>query len=604
MMALPWLDVLDETVRTCAAYDRPDLVRRLRMRRTALAEPKVRILVLGEPCQGKSQLVNGLLGAPLCAVGDDITTTVPTFVEHAPSPAGALITGGTTPAIEAGVDTDRVPIPVESVTEQANRRSGVVRAEIGLPRAILATGLALIDTPPVESEFSQSPSATLSLLPQVDAVLLVSDATRELSPTELRLLERITPWCPAVVVVLTKIDLVSDWVRIAERNRSRLAHIGLSASVLPVSATLRLAAVRSGDRALNEESGYAALVSYLHHDLVGQADQLRRRSVAALTRLTVDQLIGPLREQLAEAQRDGIDELTARWRAAGRRLEELQRESTRWQTVLSDEIADLTADLDFDLRDRTRRILREADEYFEVADPVKAWPEFEQWLRQNLRAVAEANSTWLLDRVEWIARKLANQIAPHRFGVFTPDELFTGLRENDIGDLRMPTVERFTIGQKLFVGMRGSYGGLLMFGLATTLAGMDLINPVSIGAGVAFGAKSVLEERGNKLKRRQSTARTAAHRHVDDFFLTYGKQSKDATRLIHRELRDRCTAVTHELQTEIADAGKRIKQIIDAESEQRGARIRQLESDIDQLRRLHRRGQALAPAEARPGLTA
>ncbi|EHR53286.1 dynamin family protein [Saccharomonospora marina XMU15] len=601
MMASPWLDVLDETIQACAAQDRADLVQRLRLRRSELVTPKVRVIVLGQSSQGKSQLINGLLNAPVCATGDDVTTTVPAIVEHAASPVGTLVTGEVTPALESA---DRVPVAAESVTAQANKQPGVVRAEVGLPRKLLESGLALVDTPPVGPDASELTRATLSVLPQADAVLLVSDATRELTPAELDLLERASTLCPTVVVVLTKIDLVPGWRLVAERNRARLARGGFPATVLPVSAALRLAAARSGDSVLNEESGYGALVSYLHRDLMGQVELLRRRSVSALTRMTVDQLVVPLRERLSQVQASANDELTARWRAAARQLEELQRESARWQTVLSDEVADLMADLDFDLRDRTRRILREADEYFEVADPAKDWDEFEDWLRENLKAVAEANSNWLLDRFEWIARKLAAQIAPHRPEVFAPETLLDDVYRNDVGDLRMPTVERFTIGQKLFVGMRGSYSGLLMFGLATTLAGMDLINPISIGAGVAFGAKSVFEERGNRLKRRQATARTAAHRHVDDFFLTYGKESKDTVRLIHRELRDRCTAVAHELRAEISETAKRIKQVIDAETAQRGTATRELTKGIEQLDLLRRRGQALAGMSAVRGLTA
>ena len=116
---------------------------------------------------------------------------------------------------------------------------------------------------------------------------------------------------------------------------------------------------------------------------------LRRRCAGALTRLTVDTLVEPLRERLNDLKQGGDGGLVARYRRLTSRLEQLQRESARWQTMLSDEVADLTADLDYDLRDRTRRILREADEYFEVADPAKDWPEFEEWLRENLRAAAE-----------------------------------------------------------------------------------------------------------------------------------------------------------------------------------------------------------------------
>ncbi|MEU6645137.1 dynamin family protein [Saccharomonospora sp. NPDC046836] len=601
MTPSPWLDVLDDTIRACGVHARTDLVDRLRTRRAELGRAGVRVLVLGGPGQGKSQLINGLVNAPVCAVGDDVTTAVPAIVQHSPAPSGAIVTDdGPRRGIES---PGRVPVAVESVTARANRHAGAIRAEVGLPRKLLEPGLALIDSPPVGSPVAQHTHRTLAALAQADAVLLVTDATSELSAAELDLLGRVVRLCPTVVVVLTKIDLAPGWREIAERTRERLVRDGLPATVLPVSASLRLAAARTGDAVLNEESGYAPLVRYLHQDLMGHVEVLRRRSVAALVHLTVEQLATPLREQLTELRSAGTDELTMRWRAAGRRLEELQRESTRWQTVLSDEVADLIADLDFDLRDRTRRIAREADEYFDVADPARDWPEFEQWLRDNLEAVAKTNSGWLLDRFEWIARKIATYVAP-RGSEGLPEALLAGAPRDHIGDLRMPAVERFGVGQKLFVGMRGSYSGLLMFGLATTLAGMPLINPISLGAGAAFGAKSVFEERGNRLKRRQAAAKTATHRHVDDFFLTYGKESKDTVRLIHRELRDRCTAVAHELRTEITDTAKRIKQVIDAETAERGARAREVARRIEELNLLYRRGHALAGAAEPRGLTA
>ena len=78
----------------------------------------------------------------------------------------------------------------------------------------------------------------------------------------------------------------------------------------------------------------------------------------------------------------------------------------------------------------------------------------------------------------------------------------------DLGDrlpsMERPSIDRFTAGQKVFTGMKGSYGGLLMFGLAMTLAGMPMINPVSIGAGALFGGKSIRDESRQLLRRRLS----------------------------------------------------------------------------------------------------
>ncbi|SFJ90736.1 Dynamin family protein [Amycolatopsis sacchari] len=591
-MAPPWLEVLDDTVRACATHRRADLVERLSTRRSRLLDPKLRVVVIGEAGQGKSQLINALLNAPVCAVGDDRTTEVPALIEHAETPTAAVVTARP----RAIASSSRTSVAVEDVTAEANREarsaSGapVVRTEIGLPRALLAGGLALVDSP--------APAALDTVREMAaDAVVMATDATSELSGTEVRLLEQVARLCPTIVVALTKIDLVPGWRAVAERTRARLVEGGLLATVLPVSATLRLAAARTGDKALNEESGFADLIRFLHQGLLGQADLLARRSVAAVTALTVDSLLGPLQEEFAATQRAANTEAVARWHNEGRRLERLQRDASRWQTMLSDEVSDLLSDVEFDLRDRTRRILVEVDEYFDAADPAKTWDEFEVWLRENLTAVAETNSEWLLDRFEWIARKLARQLAPHRPDA-VPDSLPREVPADAVGDLRMPRVERFGVGQKLFVGMRGSYSGLLMFGLATTIAGLPLINPISLGAGAAFGAKSVLEERGNRLKRRQAAAKTAAHRYVDDFFLTYGKHSKDTARQIHRALRDRLTAVADELRAEITESAKSIKQVIDTDTAQRTARANEIRRSIEELAGLRQRAQSLGATRA------
>ncbi|TNC27464.1 dynamin family protein [Amycolatopsis alkalitolerans] len=601
MMAPPWLEVLDDTVRACAANQRVDLVERLGARRSRLLDPKLRVVVIGESGQGKSQLINALLNAPVCAVGDDRTTVVPAVIEHAETPTATVVTGGRR-AIEGSA---RTPVAVESVTTEANREAlsvtgaPVVRTEIGLPRALLAGGLAIVDTPARAAlETVQDMAA--------DAVLMATDATADLSATELRLLEQAAHLCPTIIVVLTKIDLVPGWRVVAERVRARLDEGGLLATVVPVSATLRLAAARTGDKALNEESGFGELIRFLHKDLLGQADLLASRSVAALTALTVESLMGPLQEEFVKTQQPENGEAVARWHNEGHRLERLQRDAARWQTLLSDEVADLLSDVEFDLRDRTRRILVEVDDYFDAADPARAWPEFEDWLRENLTVVAETNSEWLLDRFEWIARKMARHVSPHRPDA-VPETLPREVPADSVGDLRMPRVEKFSVGQKLFVGMRGSYSGLLMFGLATTIAGLPLINPISLGAGAAFGAKSVFEERGNRLKRRQAAAKNAAHRYVDDFFLTYGKHSKDTARQIHRALRDRLSGVADELRTEITESAKAVKRVIDTDAAERNARAHEIRRSIDELGLLRQRAQAIGGLRPRPaprGLTA
>src|SRR6188508_349957 len=85
------LSAVDLADKAAAAYDRPDLAKRLRSATKRLSEPSTTVLVVGEFKQGKSTLVNALLNAPVCPVDDDIATAVPTVVRHSDTVQAALV---------------------------------------------------------------------------------------------------------------------------------------------------------------------------------------------------------------------------------------------------------------------------------------------------------------------------------------------------------------------------------------------------------------------------------------------------------------------------------------------------------------------------------
>src|SRR4051794_2771923 len=209
----PWLTVLDDTIAACITHHRTDLAGKLERRRSLLLDPRLRVPVIGELNQGKSQLVNALVNAPVCAVGDDVTTVTPTAIEHADVPTAALVTSapasGRRAIGPADAEPARVPVPVEDVAGKAlATRRGDVHAEAGLPRDLLSDGLVLIDTPGLGGVGSLRTATTFALLANADAVLMISDATCELCASELELLQKVAKVCPAVTVVLTKIDMV------------------------------------------------------------------------------------------------------------------------------------------------------------------------------------------------------------------------------------------------------------------------------------------------------------------------------------------------------------------------------------------------------------
>ena len=53
----------------------------------------------------------------------------------------------------------------------------------------------------------------------------------------------------------------------------------------------------------------------------------------------------------------------------GTGLDELRRCTTRWQYALADEVADLVSDIEYDLRERTRAILRRTSTAARVPRP-------------------------------------------------------------------------------------------------------------------------------------------------------------------------------------------------------------------------------------------
>ncbi|ANN19979.1 isoniazid inducible protein IniA [Amycolatopsis orientalis] len=576
MTAPAWLDVLNETLDACVVHGRADLAERLRRRRDQQA-PGTRIAVVGFPKQGKGYLLNALLNAPVCAVGDASTPAVPTEIGYAHDPAATLV----------GHARERVPVGELAKELEVRPPGSLRRVEVGLPRELLGTGLVLVDTPAIGDPRSPRTAAALDVLADAHAVILVSDATQELQPAELALARHIRTWCPALVLALTKIDVSPDWRELAARNRAALSETGVVAEVFPVSATVRQAAAKAGDVDLNGRSGFPELLNWVGEQAARGGERTRALAAAVSVRAAAVELVETLQTRLnAVSQDSGIDQVTLLHQAQ-RRTEELRRQNVRWQNLLSDEITDLISDAEYDLRERTRVIVRHIDRTFDEGDPVQIWPDFQTWLEDNLAEAVETNYNWVSDRSTWIAHAVAT-VFGQRYGQ-APELPLTGSGVDSIPEVGTPKIERFKIGQKLFTGLRGSYGGVLMFGLVTSLAGLPLINPVSLGAGVAFATKSVRDEGGMRLQRRQALAKAAAQRHVDDVFIRFSKEIKDEIRHVQRRLRDHFAALSDELAEELT----RQRELIVAGSAERERRTQRVKKEIDRLAALHRKAGAL-----------
>ena len=62
----------------------------------------------------------------------------------------------------------------------------------------------------------------MALLASADALLFVTDASAELSSSELEFLEQASQRCPTVIAALTKTDLYPEWRRVHALDQQRL----------------------------------------------------------------------------------------------------------------------------------------------------------------------------------------------------------------------------------------------------------------------------------------------------------------------------------------------------------------------------------------------
>jgi replication fork clamp-binding protein CrfC len=197
------------------------------------------VVIAGQLKQGKSQLLNSLLNVPVARVGDDETTVLATVVSYSKQVSAQLIV-----AAPDGAEPSAIPIPPANLRNDLRRapEAGgreVLRVEVTADSPLLEKGLAFIDTPGVGGHGQPHLSATLGLLPDADAMLMISDASQEFTEPEMRFLQQAYEICPLAAIVATKTDLYPYWREIVAANQAHLQRAGLTLPMIPASALLR-----------------------------------------------------------------------------------------------------------------------------------------------------------------------------------------------------------------------------------------------------------------------------------------------------------------------------------------------------------------------------
>ncbi len=552
------------------AMDRPDLQQRIDAARVRVTRPSTVVCVVGEFKQGKSSLVNGLVGHDICPVDDDIATAALTLVRHGPEVSAIVrYRGDADPAAER-ISIDDVRSFVTDVAHDDDRPE-VDRVDVLAPSPLLADGLAIVDTPGMGGLGAGHAAATLSFLPFADGLIFVSDATSELTAPELAFLERARSLCPNVVMVAPKIDLAPEWRRVVEINTDHLAQRDLDISIIPVSSALRSTAFATRNRDLNERSGYPALLHELDVKVISPA----QHGAAARARSEAVSLIDTTTVSL-RAEREALDDPKANevlQRAAAdatERLETLRGPGSRWQTVLGDRLADLSSEVNHRFRGAIRDTARSLDERIELLKNAEEWDEMARDLQSGVADAVTRVFVEVEDARAAIRDELADLLAAD--DVVGPTAQRTADVLDTSGMWRSRGIEQNeSTGGKAFrtglTGLRGAQGGVMMLGISggflpTAAAVFVASNPVLLGAGALFGGFQLMEDRKRRVQQRRQSARAQMRQFTDDVQFEMSNELTKIIRDVQRGLRDEFIALIGELQQSWTQAASHAEQAL------------------------------------------
>lgn len=601
------VELIEHTRKIAETNDREDLIGRLAVARDRITDPQIRVVVAGQLKQGKSQLINSLLNMPVARVGDDESTVLTTIVLHGQQPAAQLIVATADGGVEA------IEIPTADINKDLRRASQaggreVLRVEVIAPSPLLQGGLVFIDTPGVGGHGQPHLAATLGLLPDADAMLMVSDTSQEFTEPEMTFIRQAFEICPVAAIVTTKTDLYPQWRAIVDADLAHLQRAGLGIPLIPASSLLRSHAISLNDKELNEESNFPAIVKFLSEKVLSRENDRVRDQVLSELRSTAEHLTLALDSELSALNDPDVRErLTADLERRKEEAQDALQQSALWQQVLNDGIADLTADVDHDLRSRFRAITAHTENVIDGCDPSLQWAEIGAELEQVVAEAVGDNFVWAFQRAEALAKDVARTFLEAGLEPVKAPEISardTGANFGGFKSLARMDEKRVSASSKVVSGMRGSYGGVLMFGMLGSLAGLGMFNPLSVGAGLILGRKAYKEDMENRMLRIRNEAKNNVRRFIDDITFVVTKESRDRLQAIHRQLRNHYRDIANQTTRSINESLQAMLTSARLEENERNQRIAELQRQLNILNQVSTKAAELAaPKPAATGPT-
>jgi len=355
-----------------------ELVKQLEEVKKRLAEEKLLVVTCGEFKEGKSSLINALLGEvkdDLFPVDSDIATGLVSTISYAAQEKITVVLG------EPGQERQQ-QIAREEINSYANEQQnqGNIRQArmlvIESPNPLLKDGLILVDTPGVGGLNTRHTGITYAFIPNADVVIFVSDVKAPLKAKELEFVKMIARHCQNLIFVVTKIDMKTreEYQSVVENNRDKLAHVlernGNQIDIIPISSHCKLAYLKSGDTEDLGDSNFPALEERLWQLLNGQKGYIILMRALGEIKPILDEIKVEMQAELEAYQRHATQELKKlelKFQEEKNRLQDLQINSSVWQTQLNFGLRKISGAMPTFLQSGFVKIQRLAEEYIDNA---------------------------------------------------------------------------------------------------------------------------------------------------------------------------------------------------------------------------------------------
>jgi small GTP-binding protein len=350
----------------------------LRACSSLIEDPKtIDVGIFGRFKAGKSSLLNLLAGKSILPVGVTPVTTVVTQLRYGPREQAMIH--------YAEGRTERIPAEsvASCVSEAENPKNvkKVASVTVELPSLRAYRGLQFVDTPGLESVFEHNTETALDWLPEAGLALVSISVDPPLSKHDVELIRILRSYTPKIVILLTKVDLVSEPEReeietFIQRELRR--EFGSEFRVIPISVRPSYDCLKTVlDRNLlqplveNHDCTRSEILRFKLTSLLDQAKNYLSLALAAAERVDIDR--AGLRRQILN-EKNSYESIRLELQAlatqcAGqtrpkimKRLEELSPEI---QQCLTQELQDKLSRLRTNLWDLSRA--------------------YEEWLAQAIR---------------------------------------------------------------------------------------------------------------------------------------------------------------------------------------------------------------------------